>query len=937
MAYSDYDELLLSTNFIGGAGQGALPNPGSDDRAEVLKDGNDVYQFYYMALGSLTDMENLNYYDTPGSDQDSDLLTNDREYNELPTGNDPSLSATQLSILSSVINGDAYSSTFADVAMVNFNAGTTANSDIVIGQTTSGSGITSETQGYALQYNGAGGELKHGDIWLNEDATGAWDSSAEGSVGHLTMMHELGHALGLNEADLTPANDLDDPYYDSQQYTVMSYETLAGMDPAGADNEVMPFGLQLLDIAALQEIYGRNWDTRDTDTTYSKATAFASTRPNGAFIYTVWDGDGTDTIDVSGFTNTVGATVDLRQGEFSSVGTDADGNAAANNLAIAYHAVIENATGTAYGDTLIGNAWNNVLDGGAGNDTIYGDGLEYDNDSGFGTGGGEWDTDNPAVDPATDNSGADRIIGGTGDDTLRGGAGIDTYVYDFGDGDDTIVEDWSGDNLLEFGVGIDRGDMTVTESGDDLLFTFAGGGSVRFDGYVTSSNNGDVSISFDGGASSGEIIKLPGISATITGTYKDEIFIGNDANHNVDTRGGDDVLFLGDGNDSVRVSGGFDTVIAWGGAGNDVMSTFSQGTTYLYGEAGEDRIELYEDGIYIADMGSGNDRLNAGSFEDGVATITDNSGNEFYQGLGGEGDLSIIDTDGNDEYRWFPSLGDVNIKDTTGDDILRIQTAYWTFTSATNVGNDLVIDTTSFSKDLVISDYFDSDDNKIETVSFNDTGDFDLSDLLSGLNLVFGTTGDDSALNGIATGDAIYAYAGNDVLDGNAGNDLLYGAEGNDNYVFNAGDGQDTIEDTAGDDFITLGPGISSGDLTLTQVGDDLEITFSGTPGDKITIKDHYGAGTTQVEKIVFNDLSELNLTANNVNGTSGNDTLTGTSGQDVFNPGAGDDEADGGNGDDTFNYTDGFDEYDGGAGTDTVDYSGFGSAVWVKLTVAQH
>jgi|GEM_PF-5560535 len=63
-----------------------------------------------------------------------------------------------------------------------------------------------------------------------------------------------------------------------------------------------PSGLQLLDIAviaAIQEIYGRNYNTRAEGNSYRKEEAFASTAEDGAFVYTIWDGN--DTISALGY------------------------------------------------------------------------------------------------------------------------------------------------------------------------------------------------------------------------------------------------------------------------------------------------------------------------------------------------------------------------------------------------------------------------------------------------------------------------------------------------------------------------------------------------------------------------------------------------------------------------------------------------------------
>lgn len=62
--YLDYTKILLTTNFVGGAGQSDLSTVTSstDIRAEVTKEGTDYYQFYYKILESEQDFNNLGYY-----------------------------------------------------------------------------------------------------------------------------------------------------------------------------------------------------------------------------------------------------------------------------------------------------------------------------------------------------------------------------------------------------------------------------------------------------------------------------------------------------------------------------------------------------------------------------------------------------------------------------------------------------------------------------------------------------------------------------------------------------------------------------------------------------------------------------------------------------------------------------------------------------------
>jgi serralysin len=87
---------------------------------------------------------------------------------------------------------------------------------------------------------------------------------------------------------------------------------------------------------------------------------------------TLVDDGGTDTLDASACS--VAAAIDLRAGYASSVGMTADGMAASGDLLIAVGSTIENAVGTAFNDSITGNALGNRLEGGGGNDLIDGQG-----------------------------------------------------------------------------------------------------------------------------------------------------------------------------------------------------------------------------------------------------------------------------------------------------------------------------------------------------------------------------------------------------------------------------------------------------------------------------------------------------------------------------------------------------------------------------------
>lgn len=93
------------------------------------------------------------------------------------------------------------------------------------------------------------------------------------------------------------------------------------------------------------------------------------------------------------------------------------------------------------GDDILYGAWNfpNLLEGGAGNDTLYGG---YQDDMLHGGDGSDQLEGNLGTDYLVGGIGFDTLIGGWGSDFLRGNQGNDVYKINFNDpGIDTIQED----------------------------------------------------------------------------------------------------------------------------------------------------------------------------------------------------------------------------------------------------------------------------------------------------------------------------------------------------------------------------------------------------------------------------------------------------------------------------------------------------------------
>lgn len=354
-----------------------------------------------------------------------------------------------------------------------------------------------------------------GDVWINP-SMGSNATPVMGNAGRVTLVHEIGHAIGLSHPGAYAGSatyTVDAEYYeDSLQYTVMS--SFSATNTGGSASTPYPAAPMLDDVAAVQALYGANLTTRLGDTVYGfNSTAdrewFAATSNTSRLVFAIWDAGGEDTLDLSGYTQH--ATIDLREGFFSSAG------GLSGNIAIAKGAVIENAIGGAGADEITGNAVANRLFGGAGSDVLSGQGgqdylrgeagddqiyggAEFDdlhgnmgNDTVYGGPGDDWVVGGKNEDRLFGDSGADIVLGnlgndfcdgGFGDDVVRGGQGDDTVMG--GDGDDFVSGDMGTDILtggpgadqfhLFPGSGVDR--VTDFTAGEDRIAALAGHGII---------------------------------------------------------------------------------------------------------------------------------------------------------------------------------------------------------------------------------------------------------------------------------------------------------------------------------------------------------------------------------------------------------------------------------------------------------------------------
>ena len=222
-------------------------------------------------------------------------------------------------------------------------------------------------------------------IWLSSSwSTNADSGMVPGGYGLITMIHEIGHSLGLSHPGTYNAGSGGTITYansavfaqDNREYTVMSYFggylTGYGWQQDGTYiSYLYPQTPMVYDIAAIQAKYGADTITRLGNTTYGFNCTLAPSDPekiiydfnlNHNPIFAIWDAGGSDTLDCSGYSGT--QLINLTPGSYSSV----DGMT--QNVAIAFNCTIENAIGGAGNDFLIGTSATVNLNGGNGSD-IY--------------------------------------------------------------------------------------------------------------------------------------------------------------------------------------------------------------------------------------------------------------------------------------------------------------------------------------------------------------------------------------------------------------------------------------------------------------------------------------------------------------------------------------------------------------------------------------
>ncbi|MGE5475869.1 MAG: M10 family metallopeptidase [Bacteroidales bacterium] len=463
-------------------------------------------------------------------------------------------------------------------------------------------GVTGASSGY---------KTTHADVYMSSTQSLSYE---DGSFGFRAILHEVGHALGLKHTFDTSGPTLSG-VENTAQYSVMSYN-----NPPSTPN-AQPYTPQLYDIAAAQYLYGSNTSTNVGDTVYQFSASKAS-------VMTIWDGGGNDTLDASN--QSVNCTLDLRAGQFSSLGVY-NGSLAKNTLTIAYGVTIEKAVGGSGDDTIIGNDAANVL------------------------------------------------VGGNGADKLTGGGGGDAFCYaGIAQGGDTITDFVSGTDHFEFSAsafGVSSGILATADfarlstgysgtNAGNVHFVFDGS-SLWFDSNGSASGGATKMATLGSGSVAASDILLvgdftapsPTPDPTPSPTPTPTIITGTSGNDTLVGSGGDVTMKGGLGNDTYTFDSPGDKAVENSNEGVDTVQTPFNCTLGSYMEnlvlTGTSAVN--GTGSSWHNQMTGNDAANVLSGLAGNDTINGKGGNDVL--VGGAGSDVLTGGSGADQFKYV-STGD---------------------------------------------------------------------------------------------------------------------------------------------------------------------------------------------------------------------------------------------------------------------------------------
>lgn len=604
------------------------------------------------------------------------------------------------------------------------------------------------------------------------------------------------------------------------------------------------------------------------------------------------------------------------------------------------------------------------------------------------------------------NAGANLLDGSrnTGVNRLLGGDGNDSYILGQGDVVEELANGGSDFVTLSTGqVGMYRvGDFANVEGlglasnmGASTVLGGLGNDSLAGSGQRSALDAGDgddylsdqvLPLGKDIFGTYDEFLSTPGIST------QSDTLRGGAGNDVLVSRGGDDLLLGGLGNDTIQVdwhSSQIGATVQYDrGDGADLIKNDRSANVMVRGWSLADMTVQTVGGKLVLSFGSGSDQLTIqdGStnflvtFEDGIslnpaamAALAQSqangnrgtAGNDYLVGTSGPD--TVLALEGDDTIHGF--AGDDRIE--AGEGLNAVYGGDGNDTLIGGSGQDTIeggaghdwIDGKAGGADYVYQQLSGGIGN--DTIWGGDNSDWIRGDegddeIRGGLgnDMLFGGAGNDRLFGtnayGEAGNDTLTGAASNDVLDGGIGDDLVMGGAGND--TLRGGDGADTLQGGAGDD--TYDSWSGGPDVIRFGRGDGVDTVATGGSG-AVTIELAAGIATGDVTLQRIGTSNDVRLS---INGTADSmllagfmlftstvgqirfadgtnwtreflldqlSTIRGTANADSLVGGAGNDRLLGLEGNDTLSGAAGNDTLDGGAGTDRL-VGGTGNDVFI-------
>ena len=589
---------------------------------------------------------------------------------------------------------------------------------------------------------------------------------------------------------------------------------------------------------------------------------------------------------------------------------------------------------------IIGGDGAQTINGGEGDDVIYGDNIGSHDEN------GKWiESQNGGNDKIFAGAGDDYIEAGEGDDLVDGGLG-QNVIYG-GKGNDTLVAGNPDSDLFN------ANSFAYGEDGDDVLYAQAVVNDEEIDAEASKSYLGEETNKgrqyLYGGAGNDTIV-ANGYSATVeAGAGDDTVYLYNNNgveyawwnSHDTST------VSLGAGNDKFYASGSGAFLVEANSGNNliDASESFATGN-YIYGGTGTDTIKGGSGKDFIV-TGLGNAIVLAGDGDDEIS-----SGNQDYYSMndvhmqtevhggagadtisvhgksfvfGDEGN-DVISLDGSSKY--VPSA--LTVDGGTGDDIYRgygtggvntliassgadkiqflgVQAKAFKFTKD---NNDLIISTTRTYDGTgltVLKDYYVADKQAlfnnwtVETYTGDDISSpkrntFSMTEFINYIsgsaNIISGSEGTEykdymEAANDVT---AIYAKGGDDNIIAAEKTSFISGGAGNDNIITSTGDytNKQIILGDSGTASV-----VDSGDISGSS---NVPYTINYNPADDSSADGNdtivsYGERSYIWGEGGNDDITLMNGSQSHVWGGAGNDTITAIKGsaQQIYGD-AGDD-----------------------------------------------